>query len=234
MAQVPATPINVEANDLTTAGTAAAQHLQTAATPPAGALPTAAGASPVDVAAAGAAGAIHTKMTSLSTQLVAKGPQLQGASTAAGAALQAQDAENGAQVAGVGRAGTVRMAGFGRAPLPLDPTPSPSPEPPQCKLDDQAKLIQKFVELNQKNDQLTRDITDYDRKYPPGHAFNMNDPAQAAEYYRGQELSRERGKLIRDYGELLRDATTCGATQDPKTGDILWPDGTRTTLGPPR
>jgi hypothetical protein len=133
-------------------------------------------------------------------------------------------------------AGNVQMAGFQHAPLPRDPTTttSPTPDPPQCKPEDQAKLIKKFVELNLKNDQLTKDITAYDQKYPQGHAFNMNDPVQAAEYERGQELARERAQLIRDYGELLKDATTCGALEDPKTHDILWPDGTRTTLGPPK
>jgi hypothetical protein len=132
-------------------------------------------------------------------------------------------------------AGNFRPAGFGHAPLPLDPTTtSATPDPPQCKLEDVAKVTKKAAELNLKNKELTEEITAYDKKYPQGHAFNMNDPVQAEEYYRGQELSRERGKLIHDYGELLKEATTCGATQDEKTGDILWPDGTRTTLGPPK
>ncbi|HTQ17030.1 PE family protein [Mycobacterium sp.] len=100
--------------------------------------------------------------------------------------------------------------------FPLDPTTttSPTPEPPQCKPEDQAKLIKRFAEWCSKRDELTRDITAWDRKYPPGHVFDMRDPVQAAEYERGEELKRARGKLIHDFGELLKDATTCGAKQD--------------------
>lgn len=125
------------------------------------------------------------------------------------------------------------MAGFGRAPLPLDPTTtSPTPDPPQCKPEDQAKIIKKAIELNHKNKELTEQITAYNKKYPPGHAVNTNDPVQVEEYYRGQALERDKKGLVHDYGELLKDATTCGAKEDEKTGDIIWPDGTRTTLGP--
>lgn len=60
----------------------------------------------------------------------------------------------------------------------------------------------------------------------------MRDPTQEAEYFRGQALERDKIKLVQDYGKLLKDATTCGAKEDEKTGDIVWPDGTRTTLGP--
>ncbi|WP_231999928.1 type VII secretion target [Mycobacterium sp. 1245852.3] len=128
-----------------------------------------------------------------------------------------------------------QMLGFQQAPLPQAPTTtSPKPDPPQCKPEDQAKLIKRLAEWCLERDRLTKEVSAWDQKYPPGHAFNMNDPAQAAEYERGEQLKIDRTKLIRDYGELLKDATTCGAVQDPQTGDILWPDGTRTTLAPPK
>jgi hypothetical protein len=125
-----------------------------------------------------------------------------------------------------------QSGGGAHAPLPLDPTTSPTPEPAQCKPEDQAKLIKKFAEWCAERDRISREATEWDRKYEPGHPFNMNDPAQAAEYERGEKLRQDRAKLIHDYGELLKEATTCGAEQDEKTGDIIWPDGTRTTLRP--
>lgn len=130
--------------------------------------------------------------------------------------------------------GYVQLAGFQHAALPLDPTTSPTPEPAQCKPEDQAKFIKKFAEWCTESDRISREATEWDKKYEPGHPFNMNDPAQAAEYERGEKLRQDRAELIRDYGELLKEATTCGAKQDEKTGDIVWPDGTRTTLRPPR
>ncbi|WP_343571930.1 EspA/EspE family type VII secretion system effector [Mycobacterium sp.] len=107
-------------------------------------------------------------------------------------------------------------------------------EPPRCDPQEQAKLIKKFADWCAERDRLTKEISEYDAKYPPGHLFNKNNPYELSEYERGQELQRERGKLVRDYGELLKDATTCGAKQDPETGDIVWPDGTRTTIRPPK
>lgn len=128
---------------------------------------------------------------------------------------------------------TMQAAGY--RPKPANgPTTTTTPEPAQCKPEDQAKLIKKFAEWCAERDRLTKEISEYDAKYPPGHWFNKNNPYELSEYERGQELQRERGKLVHDYGELLKDATTCGAKQDEKTGDILWPDGTRTTIRPPK
>lgn len=127
-------------------------------------------------------------------------------------------------------------AGWGTLTFPQSggpPTTSPTPEPAQCKPEDQAKLIKKFADWCAERDRISREAAAWDKKYEPGHPFNMNDPTQAAEYERGEKLRQDRAKLIHDYGELLKEATTCGAKQDEKTGDIVWPDGTRTTLRPP-
>jgi uncharacterized protein YukE len=111
-------------------------------------------------------------------------------------------------------------------------TTSPTPEPPQCKPEDQAKLIQKIDEWNRRDKELTREISDYNRKYPPGHPFDIRDPVQRAEWERGQKLDRDRIKLMRDFGQLIIDIQKCGGKVDEKTGDILWPDGSKSHLGP--
>jgi hypothetical protein len=89
-----ATPIQISAADLLTAGTHVAGHLQTAAIAPLHDLPAPVASSPVDAAAAGAVTAMHTKMTAMSTKLATKSSELQATTTTSAAAMQAQDANN--------------------------------------------------------------------------------------------------------------------------------------------
>jgi hypothetical protein len=109
-------------------------------------------------------------------------------------------------------------------------TTSPTPEPPQCSSEDQAKILQRIDEWIAKDKDLTKRINDYNAKYPPGHVFDIRDPVQRAEKEKGDALRLERDDLVREHAKILIDLGTCGGKVDEQSGDIIWPDGSRTHL----
>lgn len=116
------------------------------------------------------------------------------------------------------------------------PTPSPTNEPPAYDPADTAELLQKIEEWKQKNAAATDKVNAFNKKWPNGVTFNMEDPAQAAAY---KEWKREhdaaqlaRNDVVREYGEIVIEAGKFGGQVDEDTGDIVWPDGSRTSLRP--
>ncbi|WP_420110371.1 DUF4226 domain-containing protein [Mycolicibacter arupensis] len=116
------------------------------------------------------------------------------------------------------------------------PTPSPTREPPAYDPADVADLLKKIDDWKQENNSVANKVRAFNKKWPDGIAFDMEDPAQAARY---QEWKREhdavqsaRNQVVSGYGEIVVEAGRFGGQVDDGTGDIVWPDGSRTSLRP--
>ncbi len=116
------------------------------------------------------------------------------------------------------------------------PTPSPTREPPAYDPADAADLLKKIDDWKQENKSVANKVRAFNKKWPDGIAFDMEDPAQAARY---QEWKREhdavqlaRNKVVQEYGEIVVEAGKFGGQVDDSTGDIVWPDGSKTSMRP--
>jgi hypothetical protein len=128
------------------------------------------------------------------------------------------------------------LAPPGPFPIPLDPTTtttSPTPAPPSYKPEDIAELIKKIDDWKQKRDTITQKITDFNKE--PSQ-FDGNNPVEVEKYrqhkIRESQLGKERVEVTQEWGSLLIEIGKLGGEVDEQTGDIVWPDGTRTSIRP--
>lgn len=151
--------------------------------------------------------------------------------------MQARIVSNGRLRSGVDWAVSGWWGKTGRPEDQPAPTPSPTRESPAYDPADAADLFKKIDDWKQENKSVTNKVKAFNKKWPDGITFDMEDAAQAARY---QEWKREhdavqlaRTKVVQEYGEIVVEAGKFGGQVDDSTGDIVWPDGSRTSMRPP-
>ena len=117
------------------------------------------------------------------------------------------------------------------------PPSTTTPAPPAYDPADAADLFKKIDEWRRKNRVATEKVKTFNESWPDGITFDIRDPEQSARY---QAWKREhdaaqlaRSEVVQEYGEIIVEAGKFGGQADPDTGDIVWPDGSRTSIRPP-
>jgi hypothetical protein len=112
-------------------------------------------------------------------------------------------------------------------------SPAPKPEPPNCDLDETAKLHREADDFNRRNDDFKRRVAAHNRKPT---LYDVRDPVQRqafADYEKEKTALRAEGTRLKNEGRDLKEKLgECGI----KIGDngmVDWPDGATTTTSTP-
>jgi hypothetical protein len=93
--------------------------------------------------------------------------------------------------------------------------------------------MKKIGDWKQKRDTVSQRINDFNRE---PSLFDENNPVEVEKYrqhkIRERQLGEEKAEVTEEWGSLLIEIGKLGGEVDEQTGDIVWPDGTRTSIRP--